>query len=168
MKISEIRIWKLNILDIMIILAVTIFVGVFALTHIQAGEEGSVVVGNSNTVTKFTYTISIANVAKTSEEMLEIGDEVYDKVSNTYIGKIVEIEASQAVGLIELENGEVIDAVMPGRADLKLKIETEGNIKNGEYLANGLIRIMVGNFREIKTKYLMCSGTISSIDRVEI
>ena len=167
MKINEIKIWKLNILDIMIVLAIFIFVGIYASSHISRADKGAVSVGSNNTITKFTYTISIANLANSSPDMIKLGDEVYDKVSNAYIGKIVEIEASQAVGLIELENGEVIDAVMPGRADVKLKIETEGNIKNGEYLANGLIRIMVGNYREIKTKYLMCSGTVSSIDRVE-
>ena len=167
MKLNKIKIGKFNILDIAIVLIVIIFIGVFAISHMQSNEDGTVVTGNSNVATKFTYTISISNLAETSPKMIEIGDEIYDKVSNTCIGKIVEIETTEALGLIEKENGEILEKSMPGRVDVNLKIETDGTIKNGEYLANGLIRIMVGNFREIKTKYLMCSGTISSIDRVE-
>ena len=167
MKLNKIKIGKFNVLDIVIILIVIIFVGGFAISHIKTNDDGTVATGNSSVSTKFTYTISISNLADTSPKMIEIGDEIYDKVSNTCIGKIVEVETTEALGLIETENGEIIEKTMPGRVDVNLKIETDGTVKNGEYLANGLIRIMVGNFREIKTKYLMCSGTISSIDRIE-
>lgn len=165
MKLKEIKFGKLNVLDIAIVLIVIVCVGVFGLTRLNSSKEGTVATGNNSVSSKFTYTISIKGISETSRDMLKVGDEVYDKVSNTYIGKIKDLIIAEAQGTIDKENGEVVVAKMPGKIDVDLIIETDGTIKNGEYLANGLIRIMVGNFKEIKTKYLMCAGTVYSIER---
>lgn len=165
MKLSEIKIWKFNVLDIMLALIIVIFVGIFASTKLNSSDENTVATGNNNVVNKFTYTISVEGLSATSKDMLKEGDEVYDKVSGTYIGKISNLEINEAYGLLERKSGDVILAKIPGKIDVKMTIETEGNIKNGEYLANGLIRIMVGSLKEIKTKYLMCYGTVTAIDR---
>ena len=130
-------------------------------------NDGTVTTANSSVGAKFNYVIEIKALSKTSSDMLKVGDEVYDKVSGTNIGKISNIEIAEAQGVLEKSNGEVILATIPNKIDIKLTIETDGTIKNGEYLANGLIRIMVGNYKEIKTKYLMCSGTIFSVGVVE-
>lgn len=165
MKLNEIKFGKLNLLDIMIVLIIVIFVGVFAVTHLNTSEDGTVATGNNSASTKFTYTISVSGLSDTSRDMIRSGDEVYDKVSNTNIGKIVRVDIKEAQGTLEKDNGEIILAPMPGKIDVDLTVETDGAIKNGDYLANGLIRIMVGNFKEIKTKYIMFSGTVSSIER---
>lgn len=165
MKLNKIKLWKFNILDLMIILIVIIFVGVFTSTKLQANRDEVIETGSSNVGSKFTYTISIEGLSATSIDMFKVGDEVYDKISSTSIGKIAELNIAEAQGLLEKDNGEVIVTRVPGKIDVDLVIETDGAIRNGEYLANGLIRIMVGNYREIKTKYLMCAGTITSIDR---
>lgn len=162
MKLKELKIWKLNLLDLMIILAVCVFACVFVASHLQ-GKENDISETGSPVGTTFTYTIAIESLSETSAEMFKSGDEVYDKVSGTYMGKISNIEVSEAQGIVEGNNGDVIFAKIPGKIDVVLTIETEGTIKNGEYLANGLIRILVGNFKQIKTKYVMCSGTVSSI-----
>lgn len=165
MKLNEIKIWKFNVMDIMLALIIVIFVGMFASTKLNSSDDNTVATGNNNVVNKFTYTISVEGLSVTSKDMLKEGDEVYDKVSGTYIGRIVKLEISDAKGLLESKNGEIILVNIPGKIDAKITIETEGVIKNGEYLANGLIRIMVGNLKEIKTKYLMCFGTVSAINR---
>ena len=165
MKLNEIKIWKFNVLDITLALIIIIFIGVFASTKLNISDENAVATGNNNVVTQFTYTILVEGLSVTSKDMLKEGDQVYDKVSGTYIGKIAKLEINDAKGLLERKNGEIILANIPGKIDVKITVETEGAIKNGEYLANGLIRIMVGNLKEIKTKYLMCFGTISAIDR---
>lgn len=163
MNITKIKIGKLNFLDIMIILVILVFIGIFMITNMNSGDEGTIATGNNNVNTKFIYTISVDGLSDTSAQMIKVGDEVYDKVSNTYIGKIVELNVTDAQGRLDKDNGEVVLASIPGKIDVDFVIETEGSIKNGEYLANGLTRILVGNFKEIKTKYLMCSGTISEI-----
>ena len=164
MKLSEIKLGNLNVLDIAIVFVVIVFAILFV-GHQNTDSENSITAGSSNVSSKFVYEISIESLSNTSTEMLRVGDEVYDKISNTYIGKISELEIVEAQGLLETASGEVIRATVPGKIDVKMKVETEGTMKNGEYLANGLIRIMVGNQKQIKTKYLMCMGTISAIEK---
>lgn len=168
MKLSEIKLWKLNAFDLLLILVIIIFVGAIGITHITSNNSDVVQAGNSNLGTKFTYTISINNLAETSADMLKVGDDVYERVSNTYIGKISKLDIREAKGNLETASGDIILATLPERIDVDITIETDGTIRNNEYLANGLIRIMVGNLKEIKTKYVMCSGTVSSIDREEV
>lgn len=160
MKLSEIKLGKLNLLDLAILFVVIVFVGIFATNRLQANEKNSVEAGNVSASNQFTYTILIEGLSTTSKEMLQVGDDVYDRISNTYIGKIAALEITDAQGLLEKTNGEMIRSTVPGKIDVRMEIETEGTVRNGEYLANGLIRIMVGNLKQIKTKYLMCSGTI--------
>ena len=167
MKLNEIKLGKLNLLDLAILFVVIVFVGIFASNHLQANEKNSIEAGNTNVSNKFIYTILIEGLSDTSKEMLQVGDEVYDKISNTYIGKIAELEITEAQGLLEKLNGEVIHSTIPGKIDVRMKIQTDGMVKNGEYLANGLIRIMVGNLKQIKTKYLMCSGTIVEMEETK-
>lgn len=164
MKLSEIKLGKLNVLDMAILFVVFVFLVLF-ISHKTFTNDNTIEAGTSSVGSKFTYEITIEALSNTSKDMLRIDDEVYDKVSNTYIGKISELEIVNAKGLLETANGELILTELPNKIDVKMKVETEGTIKNGEYLANGLIRIMVGNQKQIKTKYLMCMGTISSIEK---
>lgn len=166
MKLKEIKLGKLNLLDLGIIVILLAFIGVFAINHLKTQKEG-VTTGANGASTSFCYTFCVEGLSDTSEQMLQVGDEVYDKVANTYIGKIKELEIQPAQGLIEKENGEIVEAEIPRKIDVKMVIETEGTIKNGEYLANGLIRILVGNVKQIKTKYLMCSGSVTAIEKAE-
>lgn len=165
MKLKEIKLGKLNILDIAIILIIIVFIGIFIFNKISTSTDTNSNIINSNIVTTFKYNFLIENLSETSKNMIKIGDEVYDKVSNVNIGKIANIEIMDAKDFIEKSNGEIIEAKTPGKIDVKLTIETNGEIKNGEYLANNLIRIMVGNLKPIKTKYLMCSGTVVGIEK---
>ena len=48
---------------------------------------------------------------------------------------------------------------------LLLKCQERLTIKNDrEYLANGLIRTLVGQTKEVKTKYVMASGIVTNIN----
>lgn len=165
MKLKEMKIGKLNILDLAIILIIIIFIGIFILNKISNSTSDGTNITNSNVTTTFSYTFLIESLSETSKDMLKIGDDVYDKVSNVCIGKITNLEIANAKDFIEKNNGEIVEAEIPTKIDVKLTIETNGEIRNGEYLANNLIRIMVGNIKQIKTKYLMCSGTVIGIEK---
>ena len=164
MKLKEIKLGKFNILDISIFIIIALFIGIFAFNKLNVqNESGNIVTSNANQST-FSYTILVEGLSESSRDMFRIGDDVYDKVSNVYIGKIANLEITPAKGLIDKNNGEIIESTVPGKIDVKIGVETNGTIKNGEYLANDLIRIMVGNLKQIKTKYVMCMGTILDIE----
>lgn len=97
--------------------------------------------------------------------MLKVGDEVYEREANTYIGKIKNLEITEAKSQLQKNNGEIIETKMPTKIDVTMEIETTGIIKNDEYLANNLIRIMVGATEKVKTKYLMCTAKVIDLER---
>ena len=69
-----------------------------------------------------------------------------------------------ALGIIEDLDGKYIKAEMPNKIDVEITAKTEGKVQNGEYIANGLIRILVGQTKEVKTKYWMASGFVTEVN----
>lgn len=157
---DKIKIGKLNLLDIIIILLLILCVA-FAVykfipkSNVTTGEE------QSNT---FSYTIRVEGISNTSADMLKVGDNIYDKVTNTQIGTITDLKIEPAMGIFESADGKIIKAEMPGKIDVDITVETDGKVQNGEYIANGLIRILVGQTKEVKTKYWMASGFVTQVN----
>ncbi len=169
MKISNIKIGKLNVFDILVVLVVLIFAMFFIGTKMNHSNDNSVETNANGEqgVNHFTYTISIEGLSETSQEAFRSGDEVYDRISNGAMGTIKEVHAQPATSLLEQLDGSLVKKEVPKKIDVVLTIETDGNIKNGEHLANGLIRILVGSYKEIKTKYITCSGIITGIETAD-
>ena len=137
---------------------------IISMDRIDEEASGEVILPKSSE-NNFTYYVTINDIAETSKEAISIGDEIYDKSSSAYLGKIVDAEFSVSERQIETDKGEIILAEVPGRLDVKLKITTDGQIKNGEYMANGITRIIVGGFKSLKTDYILFSGMITDIDK---
>ena len=157
---DKIKIGKLNIFDIIVIFLLIICI-VFAIWKFWPKSVSTNVLEKTN---KFSYVIRVEGISNTSEEMIKVGDDIYDKVSNSHIGKIVNVKAEPTKGSFETLDGKIITAEMPNKIDLELTIETDGKIANGEYIANGLIRILVGQTKEVKTKYWMATGFITKVN----
>ncbi|MBO5179151.1 MAG: DUF4330 family protein [Clostridia bacterium] len=157
---DKIKIGKLNLLDIIIILLLILCVA-FAVfkfmpkKNVANGEEQS----NS-----FSYTIRVEGISNTSADMIKVGDNIYDKVTNTQIGTITDLKIESALALIEDLDGKYIKSEMPGKIDVDITVETDGKVQNGEYIANGLIRILVGQTKEVKTKYWMATGFVTQVN----
>lgn len=157
---------KISIIDIVVVAAL-----IFALICVY--QKYNEVVANSsvsdiNSAINFEYTVKFQNVRSTSGEMLKVGDVVYDKVSGTQIGKISSVEVKPTSLQLEKITGEIINREFNERADVIVKIETWGSIKNGEYMARDLIRILLGKNLEMETKYVTISGEIIEINKKEV
>ena len=63
-----------------------------------------------------------------------------------------------------MENGTAVKTEVPGKYDLKLKIETEGMINTSGYYANKTVELKVGSEKTIETKYVKSTGRIASIE----
>lgn len=157
---------KISIIDIVVVAAL-----IFALICVY--QKYNEVVANSsvsdiNSAINFEYTVKFQNVRSTSGEMLKVGDVVYDKVSGTQIGKISSVEVKPTSLQLEKITGEIINREFNERSDVIVKIETWGSIKNGEYMARDLIRILLGKNLEMETKYVTISGEIIEINKKEV
>lgn len=157
---DKIKIGKLNLLDIVIIVLLVLCIAFAVFKFIPknnaiTGEE------QSNT---FSYTIRVEGISDTSADMIKVGDNIYDKVTNTKIGTITDLKIEPAMGIFEGADGKIIKAEMPGKIDVDITAETDGKVQDGEYIANGLIRILVGQTKEVKTKYWMASGFVTKVN----
>lgn len=157
---DKIKIGKLNIFDIAVLIII-IFCVVFAIIKFLPQRNNKNVVGKTN---EFSYVIRVEGISNTSAEMIKVGDELFDKVSNTKIGKIANVKVEPAKVLFEDTDGQITRVEMPTKIDLEITVETNGKVENGEYIANGLIRILVGQTKEVKTKYWMASGVVIKIN----
>lgn len=156
---DKIKIGKLNIFDIIVIVLV-IFCIVFAIfKFLPKGNNGT----SAEKTNTFSYVIRVEGISDTSGDMIKIGDELFDKVSNSNIGKIVDLKIEPAKVIFEDTDGTISRVEMPKKIDVEMIVETVGKIENGEYISNGLIRILVGQTKEVKTKYWMASGVVTKI-----
>jgi len=152
---------KLNIVDVILIIVILILI--VGVIYKLSDKEISV----SNNSHVFNYTVKVQNVRPTSADILKVGDIVYEKVSGTQIGKVINVESDVAQTDMEMYNGNIEKKEIDGRIDLLIEIQTDGIIKNNEYLANALIRILYGSNLQMQTKYLDCTGVIINIKTME-
>ncbi len=160
MRLEEIKIWKFNLLDMFIAFAIVVAILMFFNNKqsigAPAGQSGDEEIKD----TKFTFVVEIKDVAPTTGKMLMSGDKLYDKASGTEMGTITKVDIRNATGGLQLNNGQIVTKEIPDRIDVYLTVEAEGRTNNGEFIANNLIRVLVGSFKALKTKYVMFSGTI--------
>lgn len=156
---NKIKIGKLNIFDIVVIALIVCCIILVLFKFIPKSANGGV----SEKTNKFSYVVRVEGISETSRDMIKVGDELFDKVSNSNIGKITEIRVEPAKGFFQDTDGTISKLEMPTKIDVELTVETDGKVANGEYTANGLIRILVGQTKQVKTKYWMASGVIISI-----
>lgn len=87
---------------------------------------------------RITYKATLAGVRQVSADTLNVGDKVFLEPSNQFMGTIVEKVVEPAKGDVVKTNGEVVEAVMPGRFNVHMTINVEtgtepveaANIKN--------------------------------------
>ncbi len=157
MKLNEIKIWKLNILDITILFVLLLCLILFFTDKSKATGE---IESEQNQVSKFSYQVLISGVSETTGEVIKEGDVLFDKVTSAPMGTITKIETTGAIGFLKTNQGEILAKEIPDKIDLILTVETDGNVKDGEYYANNLVRILVGGSKQLKTKYAMFIGEV--------
>ncbi|MBR6253296.1 MAG: DUF4330 domain-containing protein [Clostridia bacterium] len=160
MRLEEIKIWKFNLLDMFIVFAIVVALLMFFNNKQSIGAAPAASGDTEVKDSKFTYVVEIKDVAETTGQMIESGDKLYDKASGTEMGTIINVDIKQATGGLQLNNGQIVTKEIPERIDVYLTVEAEGRTSNGEFIANNLIRVLVGSFKALKTKYVMFSGTI--------
>ena len=160
MRLEEIKIWKFNLLDMFIAFALVVALIMFFNAK-QSNASTPITSGDTEVKdSKFTYVVQIKELSETTGDMLKEGDKLFDKASGTEMGIIKEVRIEQTQSGLLMNNGQIVTRSMPEKIDVYLTVEAEGRTANGELVANNLIRILVGSFKALKTKYVMFSGTI--------
>lgn len=127
-----------------------------------------VVYKNTNTdaqMLTITYRIKISNIRSYSADAFQIGDTVYDSQTKLVIGKIKDIEKTNAKINKETVDGRIIYAESLERYDVVLTIETEGMETDKAYFADRSVELKVGSEKQIETRYVKTTGTIVEVGK---
>ena len=157
---------KINIIDLVVLLIVVL---VLCVTFLRNKKENVVTEDNTEVATSqnsFQYTLKIEYVNEKTGMMFKEGDIVYDATSSTKIGEIVKVDITPALHEFVNDDGTIEQKETPTRIDILLTVKTDGTVKNEEYLAGGLIKILAGENKKIKTKYASCLSSVVSIEKV--
>ena len=111
---------------------------------------------------KVTIVYFIQEVRDVTFNAIEEGEIVKDYDRNTIYGKVLKKEAFPAKKMVETADGQVIEAEVPNRYDVKVYIEGEAIVSNtGVYMSNEELR--VGFAASIKGRKFGTKGYIYDI-----
>lgn len=110
-----------------------------------------------------TYKVTLSGVRQVSADALNVGDKVFLEPSNQFMGMLTDKTVVPNKGNVIKTNGEVVEAVVPGRFDVKMTIQVEtgtepvvaANIKN---------KLIVGYNMYLKTRMLLFGVMVEDVN----
>jgi glycosyltransferase involved in cell wall biosynthesis len=155
---KEPRMKKINLLDIIIIIAVLI-ASIIGFMYLNKGDT------RINNTQKVVYQVQALEVDPEVFDVIELNTDIYDSNKNVLIGKVNEKESKVACREeIDAVNGVFKDSYIPNKVDITLTVEadaeyTEKDIMVGEY------EIKVGQQAYVKGKGYALIGFIINVER---
>ncbi len=150
---------KINIFDILIIIALiaAVFVGYKMLA--KTGENAAVA------VSEVTFTVEIANCEIDLASKIQPGDDIYDSVKGGYYGKVENVETKQATSVVSnTQSGKYELVEYPNRQNVYITIKgtptsmTDGNIQFASQ------KVKVGTVAYLKSKNYVGYGHVIDMD----
>ncbi len=149
---------RVSVIDIIvIIIAVVLVFAVYAKFH---SNERISTMKNTDTVT---YVFSVKGVREGIPDAIRVGDSFYDEENDVCLGKIVDMQTSDAVRVVQKTDGTQAEGPVEGRYDVLFTVEAECQIMNGRYYAGRTDEINVNSEKKIYTRYAKFTGEIVEI-----
>lgn len=149
---------KFGIVDILILISLVAVIGL-GISFIRRPE----VVEQVETKV-IRYSFEVTNVGEEFTDNMDIGDSLYHSSKDTYLGELVDYEASPSqIFHRDTENGEIVIIDNPIRIDVKMIVEAEAKVVGG-ILKVSDEDIMVGRGLPIKGKGYASYGFIVEIE----
>ena len=141
------------VVAIVLVLAAAVYMRFFANQESVTAADG----------TTFTYQIRVRTIRPEMAEMLQVGDQLYDKDTGYHIGTITAVDIEPATQNTPLADGTYVEGPVENRYDVTLDVETEGLISNGRYYAGRSYEVSVSDTLSFYSKYISNTGVIWSI-----
>jgi hypothetical protein len=125
---------KVSIIDILVLLViVAVIAGVYILF---IKNDNTPLIAKSDKILTVFYTEEVHSFVKDS---IKIGDQVRDRVTNAYFGKVVKVETGNSVSFGVNSAGEVIQSPKDGFISIKIFVEGDGvysdaDVRFGSYI----------------------------------
>ncbi|MBQ9280051.1 MAG: DUF4330 domain-containing protein [Clostridia bacterium] len=149
---------KINIVDLCVILVIVLLI---VGATIKFGKFHSKTEETAQTNIEYQFTVN--NIRDYTIDAFQVGDTVYDSQSGVDIGKVTNVEKTEAVTYEGTSTGEVVRVTNPYRYDMVLTIEAPVTVESDAYYINNSIELKVNSAKTIETKYVKTSGMVSDI-----
>ncbi len=147
---------KMNIFDfIVIFLLVVLVFGVFAKFVIFSKDKQQRV--------EITYDILVKSVKQETIDAFEIGQSVYERANNYYIGEITSLKSEEATDLMETLDGKIIEAPVENRCNLIISVKAEGIEDQNGLVSVNKCKIFDGKDINFDTQKNRCNGTFRNM-----
>jgi len=143
---------KINLLDLVVLLGILAVAGRFAYGAL-AGQEAAPA-GQDQTIE---MTFRVPAVTQWTVDAIKVGDDVFDSKSNTWMGKIVAVDAEPALIAWEVADG-IVSYESDTHFDLYVTIRGPARVSPNGITMSG-IEVKVGRSIQFKSAYWAATGT---------
>lgn len=156
---------KINIMDIMLLLVIFV-VGIVAYKVVFKSETA---VGIGAKYFTTTCTMKLDALPEGASNFLEVGTDVYDNETNTYIGKLVEAKSGDYLTIRpNRENNTFVASKTPNQESAYITVEVSVSDQGADLITADNYYIKVGKAVSVRSGNFAGSGFITTIAREEI
>lgn len=124
--------------------------------------------GSDKSETTVRYTVEFTNMQNNTAELLQVGDELEDRVKKYDLGTIISVEVGPTVNyLADQVNGGSHDQLSKTLQTATVVIEAPASETEQEILVSGGYEIKIGTGVSAKGPGYSCYGTVLAIELVE-
>ena len=148
---------KISVIDAFVVLIILILIGgtVYRFTAPAAAvDRGDAIIE---------YTLMIDGVRDFTLEYYQIGLDVFDRMRNQHIGRIVGVRYEPQYAWGTMLDGSIVHAPRPGVMVVFVDIEANGRITDNSYFAEGTFEVRVGSIVNLGFKYIDVQSTVHTI-----
>ena len=148
---------KISLVDlgiiVLIVLAAVVVVSKFSQPIRSGSEQGD----------KIQYTVTVKKIRDASFSAVAEGDNLYDKETGAYVGKVVSKDKQPALDMVQKTDGTYTEAEVPQRYDMTLTLEATGRKTEGGFYMDGKKELLKNADINFTNENIAFSGTVQSI-----
>lgn len=153
---------KINLLDLVVLLAVLAVAGRFVYQQFRSDEITAV--GEDREIE---MTFMLPHVEQYTIDVLTEGEAVYDSKSNTYMGKVVDVDKRPSVVVREGPDGRLYESESDTKYDYFVTISGPGRVTSNGVTMGG-IEVKVGRSNQYKSAFWAGEGTTVAFPNLEL
>lgn len=151
---------KINILDLSVVVVI-LLAAFLCFAKFSSFADKSINSGEKQVV----YTLKAKAIRQLSCDAIEIGDKLYDKETNAYIGTIIEKRQEPATEYVNMVDGSITKkAEIPNKYDLYFDVECSAEVNDNGYYMSGTKEIATNGALNVYTNKIEVSVTVMNIN----
>lgn len=148
---------KISIIDIIAIILIIIMI--IGTAFLLSGHSEKVKTESE----KFEFVYLVKNVRINTAKALEKKGNMFDKVSNEFIGEITDVKVEKGEYPLNMADGTIENGVPEDRYNVYLTVGVSGKVSDTGYYTSANKYIGAGTSIQIATKYAECEGKVFSV-----